>query len=502
MSRGQEGPTAQRAKYDLDFKEIHDLIYPADVRPNDRVLARLRKRGHANPEYIPCRVWKLSPLGIELVYPQGGDFNKGEPIDVEVTVGGERSYFEGLIVDLVQENEAIKLIGIRLSKRSVHIDQEEDRRRSPRWLCSEDFFPSAVSPGKLGMNDSMRFQIRDISKEGLQLTCSLRNKFLLPGMSLTLAATFPEVGELVLRVKIMRIDITSDAGKDQLVIGTEFVHLNKRDRAILAQYLIQFSNAESLQELRANGFEPHALSRGVDFYFLKSEDDYRQVLELRLLAHQSEGTIQNSNVVPADMGDINDARARILIGKYRDRIVVTGRVRFNDLTTPLEHEAYVDLPKDFPRRDQIQEVSRLCTHPEFRKSDLLVSFFHFICSSSLHEDRPWYLMGSWDRMVPFYRKIGFRETGLSHGEDLWNQNQTILLGNAIDAMLGRTTHPLYWNLIWRQVSEYAIKNRIVIPTKMDKVRLAALRVLVPIAMLVFWYRRKPRKAKHSSAHPS
>jgi len=82
MSRGQEGPTAQRAKYDLDFKEIHDLIYPADVRPNDRVLARLRKRGHANPEYIPCRVWKLSPLGIELVYPQGGDFNKGEPIDV------------------------------------------------------------------------------------------------------------------------------------------------------------------------------------------------------------------------------------------------------------------------------------------------------------------------------------------------------------------------------------------------------------------------------------
>ena len=494
MSNGHEGPTAQRAKYDLDFKEIHDLIYPADVRPNDRVLARLRKRDHPDPQYVSCRVWKLSPLGIELVYPDDGDFAKGDPIDVEVTVAGERSYFEGLIVDLVQENEAIKLVGIRLSKRSTQLDEEGDRRRSPRWLCSEDFFPSAVAPGKLGMNDSMRFQIRNISKEGLQLTCSLRNKFLLPGMSLTLAATFPEVGELILRAKIVRVDITSDGGKDQLVVGTEFVYLSKRDRSVLAQYLIQFSNVDSLEELRANGFEPHSLSRGVDFYFLKSEEDYLQVLELRLLAHKFEGTIRDDSVTPADMGDINDARARILIGKYRDRVVVTGRVRFNDLSTPLEHEAYVDLPNDFPRRDQIQEVSRLCTHPDFRQSDLLASFFHFVCSSSLSEDRPWYLMGCWERMIPFYNKIGFRETGLSHGEQLWNQDQSILLGNAVDAMLGRSTHPLYWNLIWRQVSDYTIKNRIVIPTRMDKVRLFTLRLLAPIAQLLFWYRRKPRKS--------
>jgi hypothetical protein len=495
MSKGHERPTAQRARYDLDFKEIHDLIYPADGRPSDRILARLRKRDLTRPQYTSCRVWKLSPLGIELVYPQDASFKKGDPIDVEVTVAGERSYFEGLIVDLVQENEAIKLIGIRLSKRSVQLDQEDDRRRSPRWLCSEDFFPSAVAPGKMGMNDSMRFQIRDISKEGLQLTCSLRNKFLLPGMSLTLAATFPEVGELILRTKIVRVDITSDGGKDQLVVGTEFLYLSRRDRSVLAQYLIQFSNVESLQELRSNGFEPHSVSRGVDFYFLKSEEDYRQVLELRLLAHRSEGTIRNTGVDLADMGDINDARARILIGKYRDRVVVTGRVRFNDLGTPLEHEAHVELPKDFPRRDQIQEVSRLCTHPDFRRSDLLTSFFHFICSSSLSEDRPWYLMGSWEQMVPFYRKIGFRETNLSHGEKMWNQDQKVLLGNAVDAMLGRTTHPIYWNLIWRQVSDYTIKNRLIIPTKMDKVRLVALRALAPIAQLLFWHRRKPRKKK-------
>ena len=270
-SSGQENHAERGYKYDLDFKQIHDLIRPADVRPSDRVIARLRKRAPSDAEYVRCQVWKLSPLGVELVYPSYGDFQKGDSIDIEITISGERSYFEGLIVDLVQANDDIKLIGIRLSKRSKTQSIDSDRRRSPRWICNQEFFPTAVAPGKIGIYDSMRFQVRDISRNGLQLTCSLRNKFLLPGMSLALAATFPEVGELLLRVRIVRIDITSEHGKDQLVIGTEFVSLSRRDRKVLGQYLIQFSDVESLEALRENGFEPHSVSRGVEFYFLKSE---------------------------------------------------------------------------------------------------------------------------------------------------------------------------------------------------------------------------------------
>jgi hypothetical protein len=465
-SQEKEQLTASRDKYDLDFRDIHEQVYPADVRPGDRVLARVRKRLPGKPEYLSCQVWKLSPLGIELVDPDTKEFVKGTSVDVEITVAGERSYFEGLIVDKVQENRHIRLLGIRLAKRTSTAHRNDDRRRSPRWLCSEDFFPSAVAPGKVGIHDSMRFQIRDISKQGLQLTCSLRNKFLLPGMSLTLAATFPEVGQLVLRVRVIRVNLSSEGGRD----------------------------VDSLEELRNNGFEPHSVSKGVDFYFLKTEEDYRQVLELRLLAHQSEGTIRDDNITAADLGDINDARARILIGKYRGNVIVTGRVRFNDLSTPLEHEKYFDLPKDFPRRDQIQEVSRLCTHPDFRRGDLLACFFQFICSSSLSDDSPYYLMGSWEQMIPFYEKIGFRKTTLSHEESLWNQPQTIMIGNAIDAMLGRTTDPIYWNIIWREASDHAINNGVIIPTKMDRVRLRALKLLGPIATLLFWYRKRPRKA--------
>lgn len=453
-----------------------------------------------DPEYVRCQVWKLSPLGVELIQPSLGEFHKGDPIDIEITISGERSYFEGLIVDLVQANENIRLIGIRLAKRSQTPSIGKDRRRSPRWICNEEFFPTAVAPGKIGINDSMRFQVRDISRDGLQLTCSLRNKFLLPGMSLALAATFPEVGESLLRVRIVRVDITSEHGKDQLVIGTEFVSLGRRDRKVLGQYLIQFSDAESLEDLRANGFEPHSVSRGVDFYFLKSEQDYKQVLELRLIAHRAEGTIKDDRLSAKDMGDMNDARARILIGKYNGRVIVTGRVRINDANAPLEHEAYVDLPRDFPRRDQIQEVSRLCTHPDFRRSDLLVSFFHYICSSSFSEDRPWYLMGSWESMVPFYIKIGFRKTGLEHGEQLWNKNQVLLLGNAVEAMLGRTTSPIYWNLVWRQVSDFLLEQGVLRPTRMDRVRIRALKAIGPIAKALWWYRRKPRPAQTRSSN--
>tara|TARA_A100001037_G_scaffold305550_1_gene346171 strand:+ start:2372 stop:3823 length:1452 start_codon:yes stop_codon:yes gene_type:complete len=477
----------------LDFHQIHEVVFPGDVRPEDRVRARIRKRDASDPQYLPCRVWKLSPLGVELLPPESMPLVKGDPVDIEITVGGERSYFSGLVVDQVQENEHIRLIGIRLSKRATAHNTGEDRRRSPRWLCSEDFYPSAVAPGKVGINDLMRFQIRDISKEGLQLTCSLRNKFLLPGMTLALAATFPEIGQLLLRVRIVRVDLTSDRGRDQLVVGTEFIKLSPQDRSVLAQYLIQFSDADSLDELRHHGFEPKSVSKGVNFYFLKSEDDYRQVLELRLLAHKHEGTLRSDTTEAADMGDINDARARILIGKYRGKVVASGRVRFNELDTPLEHEKYFDLPSDFPRRDQMQEVSRLCTHPSFRRSDLLTRFFHFICSTSLSEDRPYYLMGSWPGMVPFYEKLGFRCTGLEHEEPLWNQPQTIMLGNAVDAMLGRTTDPIYWNIIWKEASSYAINSGTIQPTKLDRIRLGFLRALGPIAALLIWLRHKPRR---------
>jgi predicted GNAT family N-acyltransferase len=444
------------------------------------------------------RVWRISPLGIELIDDgsQGGVLTKGEPVDLEVTVGGQRSYFEGLVVDLVREGDSTRQIGIRLSKRidsDAHDDRRSDRRKSRRWICSEEFFPTCMTltPGRF--DDYVYFQIRDISATGLLLACSLRNKYLVPGLTLVLTISFPMVGSASARVKVSRVGISSEGGRDFLTVGAEFVRIDMHARHTIGQYLAQFGMSGSLDDLREMGFVPRSISKGTDFYFLKTEEDYRAILGLRLLAHQREGTISNGTSA-ADMGDLNDAKSRILVGKHKGEVIATGRVRFNERDVPLEQEAYVSWPKHLPPREQIVEVSRVCTHPDYRRGDLLASLMRQVAATCVRAERPYVLIVSLPNLRGLYQRIGFRDTGMSHEQAFWKGTQHLLLGNGMDILRGRGVHPLYWNYVWRDVVDYMVDNQMLELVGMDRIRVMFFRLLRPIAAFRFWWARRPRRA--------
>lgn len=485
-----------RDRYDLDFRELHQIIRPGEVRSSDRIIARVRKRD-ASTGYETLKVWKLSPLGIELDDPEeASKYSKGDPVDLEITIDGERSFYEGLVVDVVQQNELIRLLGIRLGVQTSDGQTSHDRRKAPRWMCSDEFCPSAMCTSPGVANDFTQFQIRDISKDGMQLVCSLRNKYLLPGRKLQLTCNFPMVGEFVVPVKIARVSLTALQGKDKLSVGVEFMQITDHIQKTLAQYLIQFSNVETLQELRIAGFTPASVSKAVDFYYLKSEEDYKKVLDLRLAAHQYDRNIlEDLEVTPEDLGDIEDSRSRIIVGIYRDRIVATGRIRYNDMDSPLEHEKYVEWPTTLPRREQIMEISRVCTDPEFRRGDLLAGLFQFICATCIQTHKPYVLIGSWPEMRQFYEKIGFKDTGLSHTEPMWKSKQHLMIGHSVDTMLGRDVGPVYWNLIWRVASEHTIRNGLIQPAGLDSFRLRMYRFLGPVSQWLGNRRRKLRTRK-------
>ena len=83
----------------------------------------------------------------------------------------------------------------------------------------------------------MYFQVRDISKEGLQLHTSLRNKYLIPGMNLQTTVALPMGSSVQMRVEIVRIGIVSIGGKDRLSVGVEYRGLTQHARRQLGQYL-------------------------------------------------------------------------------------------------------------------------------------------------------------------------------------------------------------------------------------------------------------------------
>jgi predicted GNAT family N-acyltransferase len=484
---------SRRSSFDQDFPAIHSAVRPQDVRFTDRIVARLRRR-NCSEDFIQYRVWRLSPLGVELVNDGAGvSLTKGEPIDLEIVISGQRTFFEGLVVDVTHRTENLNIIGVRLARKVANDAPGRERRAGERWLCSDEFLPTGVAPTPGRFDDFIYFQVRDISGEGLLLSCSLRNKFLIPGMRLGLSVVFPMAEVAQIQVEIVRVAIASFGGRDRLIVGTKFCGISDHARRTLGQYVVQFSNIQSLDDLRAAALNPPSVSAGVDFYNLKSEEDYRSMLELRHLAHSLDGNLVEG-ATPDDLADINDARSRIIIGKYHGRVVATARIRFNELDEPMEHEAYVEWPKHLPRRDQIFEVSRVATHPNFRRNDLLAALFRYTYLNVVQQDRPWVVMSCLDRMIPFYESLGFVNTGIRHTEPQWRDDRVlnIMMANAFDLILGRNVNPIYWNLVWRDVALHFRSQDLIEVSGIDRIRILLYRAIGPFVDTLLAMRRAVR----------
>ena len=478
-----------RDKFPSAVEGLHGSIRPADIRKDDRVLAKLKMGSLWND----CQVYRLSPFGLELVVSTADAPQKGSIAEIELTIEGKTNFYWGTIVESYDPfiESGDKLVGIRFTVDETNSRENGDseRRAAKRWICSEDFYPTAIAPTPGRINDYIYFRIDDISSSGMRMKCSLRNKHLLPEMRLELFAQFPGTESARVDVTIKRIRIEEEAGKDVLSLGVEFDSLSELAKQSIGQYLMQFSAEAEPAEIRSSGFKIESVALGAEFYFLKTHDDYKKVLELRKLAHGHDGNISPS-ATAEDMGDINDSRARIIVGKIDNEVVATARLRYNESDTPLEHESHIEWPSDFPRRDQIVEVSRAATHPDYRSGDLFLALWKHMATYALQKQRPYVLIGAAGRLVNFYKKCGLKETGHSHGEEMWTIPQVVMLCNFHDVVMGKDTHPLYWNQMYAPIVKPAIDAGILIPSDLDKVRMAAYRKLAWLTKLKF---RKPRK---------
>jgi len=480
----------------MELNEVHSGIFPADIHAEDNILARIRKVSDSPLEYEEIQVWRMSPLGIELVQLEESQlFQKGDSVELEIVVSGQRSRYKGLIVNSLAKTFERSLLSVRLSNRPLAHEDGIERRNSDRWLCGDQFLPTCVCATPSRFNDFIYFQIRDISRSGLQIACSLRNKFLLVGMKLDLQVSLPLVSNISITVIVKRINIRSDSGKDYLIVGVEHQEITQSSKNALGQYLIQFGNVSTLDELRKANFIPSSMSKGADFYFLKTEEDYREVLKLRLSANADIGHI-SPGITVDDMADEYDSRARIVVAKYKGQVIATARMLYNQLGDKLEQEQYIEWSGTLPRKDQVLEMSRAATHSAFRKNDLLATLFGFIAAACALSGREWVIISSPDDMVPFYTKLGWKKTGLDYNHPTFgNVHQNILMANIHDVLCGKDVHPLYWNLVWKEAAQHVIDCKSFEPRGTDKLRMSIYGSLAPISR--FLLNRKSLKKKVS-----
>lgn len=473
---------------------IHGPIVPAEVREGDMISAKLTAVGGSTPFQKALKVWRMSPLGVELVDTESDPIPKGTSVDLELQVGSHRSVLNGLIVDEVVEKSNRRFIHIRLVPRTKERVESIERRSSNRWMCSDEFFPTAVASNPARFNDFVYFKIRDISVGGLKLHTSLRNKFVVPGMVFECIVNFPMISQIKMRLEIKSARIELLSGKEVLALGATFDHSKKEISEAVGQYLIQFGSVTNLLDLRSQGLSVTSVSNAVHFSYVRTKEEYEEVLELRYDTYKVAGKLkQGAKVI--DMADEFDSRARIVIGKFKGKVVATARLIFNQFEDTMEQERFVSWPKDLPRRDEMVEIMRACTDTRFRRSDLLISMFRFIAVTVAQSKRKWIIICATDDMMPLYEKIGFHQVNLAYNHaGLNNLRHNILLANVPDAMEGKTVGPVTWNIVWSDVSRYLEQYGVLQPDPLTNIRLALYRLIGPFCKLVYNFKKmsKPK----------
>lgn len=488
---------ANRYKQFAPDPDLHGSFYPADVYPGEAASATIRAHANAIVEHV--RIWRMSPLGLEVLAPSGASqLAVGQTVEIDLRLGASSTSLSGLTIVSTTNQLNNKILGIRLIEQPARGFDGEDRRSNRRWLCSDQFVPVCVAPNPARFQDFVYLRVREISPTGMRLITSLRNKFLVKGMTLDCVASFPFISQLPLKVTIENVRLTTENGKDFLSVGVSLKKLNHQERQIIGQYLIQFGEGVALQDLRRQDMAPRSMAPSLDFSFVRSVEDYREVLDLRFRAYRAAQKIPDCFTAD-DMADIFDTRSRVVIGKYRGKVIATAALVFNEYYDRMEIEDGVEWPNHLPRRDEMVEVVRACTDPSFRGSDVLIAMFQFMAVAVMQSRRPYVVCGCTHDMVGLYAGIGMDRLDLDYCHSkLGGAPHTVMLGDIRRAMNGTSVNPIFWNAVWAPATNYMIDTEILELTTVDRLRMSIYRLCAPIAFMLQRRMRRPRKQIEST----
>lgn len=428
---------------------IHGPFDPEEIRIGEVIKAKLTSQG----ESFKVRVFKFSPLGIELLLEDEKKLNKGDSVEVEVKIGDQISSFEGLVVDALYTFKNKLVVGVRFYLSQAQNLTIGDKRIAKRWICSNEFYPTGVAPDPARYNQFIYFKIQDISSNGFKISTSLRNKFLVKGMTLKSLVNFPMVSQLNINLRIENVRIENQDNKDMLVLGCTYAKDDKISETV-ANYLYQFSDCDSLTDLKDQGVNIKDTSSSVSFSFVKTKKEYDEVLSLRYESYKAANKVPEG-VGPEYFADIFDTRSRIVVGKYKGSIVSTARIIFSERDDQLEHEKDIEWQDRFPRKDEIVEISRVCTRSDFRGTGLLLDMFRHISIVVAQSGRSWLVISSDSSRKELYKKMGFEDVGVSYNlKSLNNIEHHMLMANLPKSICGYGMNPIYWNVVWKDVAQY------------------------------------------------
>lgn len=411
--------------------DFHEPYKSSHVLPGEAIYAEICGCCH-------IQILSVSPKGVHVILEH---IHEGD-IDVGITFGKTKFTSRGRVCNPQKKDD---------TSITAYIIMLHERSNETFFGCHDRFYPSGFALNPARRNRNVFFIVEQISIDGMWISTNKQNVHLIPGMTMFSQIYFPSVGECKVPIVIRSVYPEDSVQK----LYMRYTNMTKKTKRKISQYVLQFcSDLPPFFKLKSMGYYVGAVSKVVDYDFVKTEEDYREMLKVRYASYKLAGKVRDGTCED-DMADIHDDRSQIVIGRYRGKIICCLRMIFPGQGRSLEHDDFLSTYNNLPPLDNLIEISRACTHPDYRGGDLFTGLVTHTILYTVQHRKAYVLISATKNLKHLYERIGFVSTNMWFRNPALNDTlHVILVSNVRELITGKSVNPFIWNYMVRGMLPY------------------------------------------------
>lgn len=430
----------------------------------------------------------------------GLDLKEGEEVEVRMVKGTSRPYRLWCQVrNIGPWRDGVK-IGLR--RLDINLPQlvEVDRRGAKRLSLGAGLSLKARLRHPFLYGRWCPVTVFDINPSlGLSFRSEDASLLLFEGMEVEIHFELPSLRSSPMKARVAWVHATRE---NEIRFGGECQDMGFGLHNALCNFLL-VSRQWTPAQLREVGFKAGKIKACLRYRTVKSMEDYAAVLHLRRDAYVEAGK-KPADTQPERMASVLDGVSRILTAHHLESLV--GSITF---TFPVSEDTVLDsqagfpggkYPVRLPPKANLIEVSRLCVHPSYRGTDLLIGLFEHGLKHFLLSDRHWLLTSATEDLLPLYQRIGFTRLKASYRHPHLNhQVHHLIIAHRSAFLWGFGIGILSWNSVFGNLVAYLLERKLIPIPGWMRIIIRAKLAFRPLAALLTDARAKAGFKRHMSA---
>ncbi len=375
---------------------------------SDEMTAELRFGGVVLEGFVT----DLSPAGASLAVPSAQRKIEIEPgthaeLILRMNARGEPVVLRTVVVfsDFGKASGKFVLrVGLSFVALQSGNERVSDRRKGPRFLCSDFLVPSGWCEHPWIYQEKILFRVLEFGDGTITLETSARNKVLLKGMEVDAWLSFPGQMPVACKLRFLRVQAVKGMQHRFRVVAS-FAEISAELGEAVVAYCVMLRPDVSLADLRRAGYFAGSLASTLVCDYASTEDDLNQILALR-------GAF-----------DAFDKFSRQVVCKVGGKVVACTRLVFNGgKHDRSEFFAQAILPASL-WKEGFLEVSQWTVHNDFEETDVPLALLRFVIRMGFLSHVRFLLMECDDKFLPAFVEMGAQKLNLQVSKE-HSQNGT------------------------------------------------------------------------------